>query len=240
MSTFSLRCLCGRSSPLLGSREAMRGWHAKHKREDCVAIRSRSAGVGPFAHGSSQGATADRERIADAELAELHTRANRCRPIILPDVAATMPSTWVDTAHSDPWGAPPRGPQLLARQWSHGNCLKAAIASIVGAPIERIPDPTSEFHTLEGWIERYDKRLRKVGYRLEQFSRSCCPPRNPNQLWIACLRMDGPADHVVVARGHCVVHDPLGEFQGFLPWNRLVDGMIVVPTRRVVPSWSPA
>jgi len=123
-----------------------------------------------------------------------------------------------------------------------GNCLRACIASIVGAPIDHVPDPTVEYsETLVDWFSRYDARLRKEsGYRLERFPVSVCPPRNPNQLWIAGISMsDHDADHVVVARGCYVIHDPLGEFIGSLPWNRVIDGMIVRPTRRVVPVWSP-
>jgi hypothetical protein len=50
---------------------------------------------------------------------------------------------------------------------------------------------------------------------------------------------DEDADHVVVARGYYVVHDPLGEFVGSLPWDRIIDGMIVQPTRRAVKVLSP-
>jgi hypothetical protein len=50
---------------------------------------------------------------------------------------------------------------------------------------------------------------------------------------------DHDADHVVVARGYYTVHDPLGEFTGSLPWDRIIDGMIVQPTTRVVPVLSP-
>jgi hypothetical protein len=101
-----------------------------------------------------------------------------------------------------------------------------------------VPDPSVEFNEgLDGWLERYDKRLQTAtGYRLEVLPAHACPPRNPNQLWIACIHMpDDPADHVVVARDHYVVHDPLGEFMGLVPMRRLVDGMVVASTRRAVP-----
>jgi hypothetical protein len=45
MSTYTIRCLCGRSSPKLGSRESMRSWHADHKRDSCVARRSSPTAV---------------------------------------------------------------------------------------------------------------------------------------------------------------------------------------------------
>jgi hypothetical protein len=149
---------------------------------------------------------------------------------------------WQDTAQADAWGARPRGHQVLSRTWAGGNCLKACIASLLDAPIKRIPDPTVEYNEgLPGWFERYDKRLQaEISHRLERLPRSLCPPKNRGQLWIAAISMpDHDADHVVVARGYYAVHDPLGEFIGSLPWDRIIDGMIVTPTRRVVPVLSP-
>lgn len=99
--------------------------------------------------------------------------------------------------------------------------------------------PTNYADGMEGWLDRYSKRIeRETGYRLEHFPASLCPPRD-NRLWIACIRMEGPADHVVVARRHYVVHDPSDLFTGLLPLDRLIDGMVVVPARRVVPVFSP-
>jgi hypothetical protein len=154
------------------------------------------------------------------------------------------PSTiqWQDAAQADPWGAPLHGHQVLNRKWVGGNCVRACIASILNAPIGKVPDPTVEYNEgVRGWFERYDARLQKrTGYRLERLPKSCCPPRNTNQLWIAGIHMpDDPDDHVVVARNFYVVHDPLGELVGNLPWDRIIDGMLVVPARRVVPVFSP-
>src|SRR5512132_3186055 len=64
------------------------------------------------------------------------------------------------------------------------------------------------------------------------------PAEESNQLWIATVREDGDADHCVVSRDYFVVHDPTGIYQGSLPMDRLVDGLLVVPTRRVVPVFS--
>lgn len=226
------RCLCGARSPALATKKLAYDWHTGHKKEACTAVRRSSLTR------ASRSAPVGRARL-EAELAELAATAKKYKPI---PVGGGSPTTWrestewTDTAR-DRWGAPARG--LLARTWSQGNCLKACIASVLGASIERVPDPSVEFNQgLDGWLERYDKRLREAtGYRLERLPASCCPPRN-NQLWLATIRMDGPADHVVVARNHYVVHDPLGEFVGLVPMRRLVDGMTVAPTRRAVPVFS--
>jgi hypothetical protein len=92
------------------------------------------------------------------------------------------------------------------------------------------------------WFDDYSKQVSdKTGYRLERLPLSCCPPRNPSQLWIAGISFpDHDADHVVVARGHYVVFDPLGEFVGQLPWDRVIDGMLLAPIKRIVPNLSPA
>ncbi len=221
---------CGRCGLRVAtkSRTTAREWFGGHKAV-CAAAAPRPTGLArPF----------------EAELAQLVATARRYKPIVVPtsDASSTWTESteWTDTAR-DRWGAQARGPQLLARQWSSGNCLKGCIASVLGAPIERVPDPTREFNEgLDGWLERYDARLQKdVGYRLEVIPAHACPPRNRSQLWLACIRMDGPADHVVVARNNCVVFDPLGEFMGLLPMRRLVDGMIVTPAQRVIPVFSP-
>jgi hypothetical protein len=38
------------------------------------------------------------------------------------------------------------------------------------------------------------------------------------------------------SRGAHIVHCPLGEFMGSLPRDGLLDGMLVVPTKRIVPT----
>jgi hypothetical protein len=35
------------------------------------------------------------------------------------------------------------------------------------------------------------------------------------------------------------VHDPSGLYRGSLPLDRITDGMVVVPTKRVIPVLSP-
>jgi len=125
----------------------------------------------------------------------------------------------------------------VAKSWGGGNCLKGCIASILGAEISRVPDPADDWSTeAQGWLSRYSERLaRETGFRLEKLPPTVCPPRNPNQLWIATIREDGDADHCVVSRDYFVVHDPSGTYQGSLPWNRLVDGLLIVPIRRAIP-----
>jgi hypothetical protein len=146
---------------------------------------------------------------------------------------------WVDSSSVHPWGAPPKRSPLL-KTWTRGNCLKACISSLLAADVSEVPDPTSEFHELDGWLERYNDRLREAtGCRLERLPRSLCPPRKPTQLWIATISEDGPADHAVVARGAFVVHDPAGGYTGNVPMDRLVHGLLVVATQRIVPVLSP-
>jgi len=173
---------------------------------------------------------------ADADLDEMHAYVRQLKPIPAPSSDAR--STWVDTAHADPWGAPPRGPQVLARTWAGGNCFRACVGSLLGAAIEKVPDPEA-FGWTRGWLGRYSETLAKqTGYRFEQLTAACCPPRN-NRPWIATIREDGAEDHCVVARGHYVIHDPAGEYQGPVPLDRLVDGLLIVAARRVVPVFSP-
>jgi hypothetical protein len=145
---------------------------------------------------------------------------------------------WHD-ASFNAWGAPAQR-QVVAKAWGGGNCLKGCIASMLGADISRVPEPADDWsERAGGWLDRYSQRLAKqTGYRLEKLPAGACPPRSANQLWIATIREDGDADHCVVARGAFVVHDPSGEYQGSLPMHRLVDGLLVVPTSRVVPVFS--
>jgi hypothetical protein len=110
----------------------------------------------------------------------------------------------------------------------------------LGSVSAAFADPKSSYTTAgPDWRDHYNKRLEKLGVRLDFLPASLCPPRNPNQLWIAGIRMEGPYDHVVVARGHYVVHDPSKYFRGQLPYDQIIDGMLVVPARRIVPVLSP-
>jgi hypothetical protein len=218
-TTYTYQCRCGQKSPGFDTKQKSRDWLASHHRREGCASRS-----------------SVRRLFADAELAELRAQAKRLKPIPVPQPVPR--SGWQDSARSDPWGAPPQGPQVLKATWRGGNCVKACVASILNAPIERIPDPTVEYNEgITGWFDRYDARLQKAtGYRLERLPLSCCPPKNANQIWIAGIHMpDHDEDHVVCARGYYVVFDPLGEFMGSLPWHRVIDGMVIRPTRRIVP-----
>ena len=92
------------------------------------------------------------------------------------------------------------------------------------------------------WFDEYNQQVAdKTGFRLERLPKSVCPPRNPNQIWIAGIHMpDDHAAHVVVARGCYVVHDPLGEFAGLVPLDRCWTGCSSMrEQRRVVPVFSP-
>jgi hypothetical protein len=146
---------------------------------------------------------------------------------------------WEDVS-SDRWGSRQQN-QPLHRTYAGGNCLKACVASIIGCDIAKVPDPTLHEYAKSGpWFEAYNKRVRKAtGHTLEELPKVCLPPQG-NELYICGISMpDDPADHVVVARGRYVIHDPAGEFMGLIPWNRVIDGYRVRPTHRIVPVLSP-
>jgi hypothetical protein len=65
-------------------------------------------------------------------------------------------------------------------------------------------------------------------------------PASKSQPLIAGIHELGDRDgHAVVAKGGLVFHDPAGIYMGRLPLDRLTDGMLVVPTQRVLPALSP-
>jgi hypothetical protein len=208
---------CGAEHLVGDGVEGARRWFKAHRREEC-AVR---------------GAASTATRMPDAELL---AKAKRLRPIPVP--AAAPSGKWND-ASFDRWGA--RRKTGVPRAWQGGNCLKGCIASILGVEISRVPEPAESWSEgARGWLDRYGERLVKAtGCRLERLPPHACPPRNPNQPWIATIGEDGPADHCVVARGAYVLFDPSRQYLGLLPMNRLRDGMLVVPTKRVVPVFSP-
>ena len=232
MSTYKYTCLCGLTSQRFGSKEAMRAWHADHKRKECVARRSSPTG----ASSPSRAAPVGRARI-DAELEARIATVRRLRPIPIDAVPtpSPRPAQWTD-ASTDRWGARRKG---LARQWENAQCLQASIASVMGAAdIAKVPDPTASYDARPGdWTDHYNARLVKTtGCRLEFLEAHALPPRNPNQLWIAGISGDGDRDgHAVVAKGAYVYHDPAGIYLGRLPLHRVNLGMIIRSTRRVVP-----
>jgi hypothetical protein len=89
-------------------------------------------------------------------------------------------------------------------------------------------------------LPAYNKRLEKIGVRLEPLAASCCPP-DQTSLWIAGISVPGDDQgHAIVCRGYGIVHDSLGQFTGLLPMDQLLDGFVLRPTERVVRSFSPA
>ena len=222
MTTYRHICRCGAKSPSFGSKRESRDWLASHhRREGCV---SRSAA---------------RALLNDVEFKARLASARRFKRIPLPEPSTpTETVEWHDSSFNA-WGAPAQR-QVVAKAWGGGNCLKACIASILGASIERVSDPGT-FGFASDWLERYSEQLAKqIGYRLEKLPAPACPPRSAHQLWIATIdERPDPSDHSVVARGAFVVHDPSGIYQGSLPMHRLVDGLLVVPTKRVIPVFSP-
>jgi hypothetical protein len=90
------------------------------------------------------------------------------------------------------------------------------------------------------WHAHYNARLAKAtGCRLDFLPASTCPPRDANRLWIAGFEEDDGGGHAVICRGHFIVHDPAGLYRGNVPMDRLVDGMVITPARRVIPIFSP-
>jgi hypothetical protein len=226
MSTYTIRCLCGRWSPKLGSKEAMRAWHADHKRKDCGARRAEPTAA------SSLSATVGRARIDDAELAR---EIARIRPLKPTPVGAA--SNGPVDASVDQCGARRNG---LARQWSNGQSLQASIASILGADLAKVPNPEISYAARDDWHDHYSERLRAAtGYVLEVLPEHAFPPRNPSQIWIAGIHEGSNRDgHAVVAKGRYVIHDPAGIYLGSLPMDRVTVGMVLRSTqRRAVPAF---
>jgi hypothetical protein len=175
-------------------------------------------------------------RPVDAELVELRARAKRHKPI--PVAPSPVNWQWKDSLHADPWGAPPNGNQLLSKAWSNGQCLQACVASLLNADVSKVPDPQVSYDADDAWHDHYNARLeRATGHQLDFLPASTCPPRNANQLWIAGFEEDDGGGHAVLARGHFIIHDPAGIYRGNVPMDRLVDGMLVVPTKRVLPRF---
>jgi hypothetical protein len=208
---------CGAEQLIGGGAEGARQWFRRHRREEC-AVR---------------GAASTAKRMSDAELL---AKAKRLRPIPVPAAAPSGNGTTPRSTAGEPGGK-----TGVPRAWQGGNCFKGCIASILGVEISRVPEPAESWSEgARGWLDRYGERLVKAtGYRLERLPAHACPPRNPTQAWIATISEDGPADHCVVARGAYVLFDPSRHYLGLLPMNRLRDGMLVQPTKRVVPTFSP-
>lgn len=121
-----------------------------------------------------------RKRSVDAELAERIAAARSFKRIPLPEPSTPAETVeWHDSSF-DRWGAPTQR-QVVAKSWGGGNCLKACIASILGAEISRVPEPADDWSTeAQGWLSRYSERLAKqTGYRLDKLPPTVCPPRNP-------------------------------------------------------------
>src|SRR5262245_43317739 len=139
---------------------------------------------------------------------------------------------WRDESH-DRWGRK----QADGARWKGGNCLAAAIASMLGvSEIMAVPNPVIEYSQgLDVWMEAYNERLSNAcGVRLEELPKSLCPPRD-RSLWIAVIELSGEA-HAVVCRENYVWHDPASAVQGQLNLNDLIKGFQLVRTHRVVPN----
>lgn len=220
MTTYRFQCRCGRTSPGFDSKQRSKAWHRRHVRDECVIRRSATTSTRPDLD----------------ELAELTARARGRFKLIRAD--RRLKWDWQDSLHSDPWGAPPRGNQLLKKAWSNGHCLQACVASLLNADVSKVPDPQISYDAGPDWHAHYNARLEKAtGHRLDFLPASTCPPTNNNRLWIAGFAED-EGGHAVLARGYFIIHDPAGIHRGNVPMNRLVDGMLVVPAKRIVPRLS--
>lgn len=89
-----------------------------------------------------------------------------------------------------------------------GDCFAACIASILGLPLDALPNAHGE-----GWFHRMDDAVAGFGYSIAVLDDRYKPPRS---LWIATVpslnlpsEPDGSVTlHCVVARGSEFVHDP--------------------------------
>jgi hypothetical protein len=98
------------------------------------------------------------------QLETLTAQARKYEPI--PVYKEVPAKDWQDNSR-DRWGAPARGP--LGKQWTGGNCLRGAVASLLNAPIEKIPDPSLRFNTGGEWFSGYNEELQqRTGHRLER------------------------------------------------------------------------
>lgn len=217
-TTYTYECRCGQKSPGFDSKQKSKAWHTRHVREECVIRRSAP--------------TATHARPIVAEVAELRARAKRFKPIpITPSSSNGQPKD----ISLDAWGARRKG---LSRQWTNANCLRCSIASLLGADIAKVPDPQVSYDAEDDWSGHYNARLAKIGYRLDFLPATMCPPRNLNALWICGLKEDDGTAHALVARGNYVYFDPANIHLGQLRMDRVTDGMILSPTRRVIPVFA--
>jgi hypothetical protein len=104
-------------------------------------------------------------RFTRDQLDALTAQARHHKPI--PVYKEVPAKEWQDNSR-DRWGAPARGP--LGKQWAGGNCLRGAVASLLNAPIEKIPDPSLRFNTGGEWFSGYNEELQQ---RLATGSRGC-------------------------------------------------------------------
>lgn len=178
-----------------------------------------------------------REPVDWRKVDELVARARKLRPLNpnMNSRSAFAGSGEPKRVDVDNWGRSLGG----GVRWTGTNCLRASIANLLGATdLEKVPDPTELFASHgDDWLDAYsDEVATATGYRIVEEPAVVCPDnRNAGRRWIAAIyEPDQAANHAIVARGAFVLHDPAGLY-GAIPRDRVMFGMRLVPTGRVVP-----
>jgi hypothetical protein len=197
----------------------MHAWHARHKREECAARRSRPTGTSRSALVGLDGRNGDAE--LKAKLA--HARAFKPIPIDSDAPRRSQASNGWHRADIDPWGRREGGPA----KWVGGNdsCLRSTIAYLLNAPdINAVPD-NSDLVGNENWFAVYNERLARIGARLAEVSVDrAFASLKP---WVANIVDDDAQLHAIVCCGNRVQFDPADNIKGWLPRDRVRYGLTI-------------
>lgn len=93
------------------------------------------------------------------------------------------------------------------RREDEGDCLRAGVASLLGVPLDQVPDLLAGWHEDDetGWLHLVNQRLDAIGYCLS-YTPSDRAPRG----WSLQLGQGpGRHAHVVVCWSGQPVHDPM-------------------------------
>jgi Lar family restriction alleviation protein len=86
---------------------------------------------------------------------------------------------------------------ILMESHGHGNCLQAAVASIIGFPLDTVPN----FVLFEKWFERMEEFLTCKGFAI-------CDEPDDDEIVLAFGNSPRGFKHAVVMRGDELLHDP--------------------------------
>ena len=225
------KCLRCRTSTAVASKAEGDQWFRLHKRT-CTARRvSPTTSVTP-----SRAAVVGRTRPVDPVLASRLKYVRELKPIPVSAASSTHASNRWERVDHDAWGRRVAG----GVRWTGGNCLRAAVGFLLHAgDISSIPG-NDDLESDHDWLEKYNARLDRIGYRLEQLSTDVALASRRNR-WIAVLNEDPGQTHAVVAQGNVVSFDPAERYAGPVPHRRLAYGLMLVSTARLrLSMWSPS